>query len=61
MRSVIVPITAKARMFFEERGMISLPAVPFLTTLAEKGFSYGDYFPLKRGEDFLEYVLLEEE
>ena len=63
MRSVIVPLTGRARTFFEEKyGILSVPAAyPFATTLAEEEDHGMEPLPLKRGVDFLEYGLLEEE
>jgi hypothetical protein len=52
MRSVIVPMTPKAKEFFESRGIIAVPAYPFLTTLSEKEFDGMDPLPLVRGKDF---------
>ena len=60
MRSIVIPLTKRAGEFFRDRGLLSVPAFPFLTTLAEKEADGMEPLPLERGKDFLEYILMEE-
>ena len=60
MRSIVIPLTKRAGDLFRDRGLISIPAFPFLTTLAEKEAGGMEPIPLERGKDFLEYSLIGE-